>query len=87
MALVLTVDDIKLSSLHISASGEGAGLTISLDADWLALDENGAEIGFIEQKKSAESKLFSTYPQNVRDAIIVLNDYAEARIKNAYGIE
>lgn len=86
MALILTVDDIKLSSLHIAASGEGAGLTINLDADWLALDENGAEIGFIEQKKSAESKLFSAYPQTVRDAIVALNDYAISRIKTAEGI-
>jgi hypothetical protein len=86
MALVLTVDDIKLSSLHIAASGAGAGLTISLDADWVALDENGAEIGFIEQKKSAESKLFSSYPQPVRDAIVALNDYAISRIKTAEGI-
>ena len=86
MALILTVDDIRLTALHIAASGEGAGLTINLDADWLALDENGAEIGFIEQKKSAESKLFSAYPQTVRDAIVVLNNYGIDRIKTAHGI-
>lgn len=86
MALILTVNDIKLTSLHIAASGEGAGLTINFDANWLALDENGAEIGFIEQKKSAESKLFSAYPQTVRDAIVVLNNYGIDRIKTAHGI-
>ena len=86
MALILTVNDIRLTALHIAASGEGAGLTINLDADWLALDENGAEIGFIEQKKSAESKLFSAYPQAVRDAIVVLTSYGIDRIKTAHGI-
>ena len=86
MALILTVNDIRLTALHTAASGEGAGLTINLDADWLALDENGAEIGFIEQKKSAESKLFSAYPQTVRDAIVVLNNYGIDRIKTAHGI-
>jgi hypothetical protein len=87
MALILTVDDIQLASLNISSSGAGPNLTLSFDADWLALDDQGAPIGFIEQKKSAESKLFSEYPQSVRDAVIALNAYATNRIKVAHGIE
>lgn len=86
MALNLTINDVDLVALSISTSGEGAGLTLILDAGWLALDENGAVIGIIGQQKDSESRLFSTYPQTVRDAIIVLNNYAEARIKAAKGI-
>lgn len=86
MPLNLTVDDIRLVSLYISTSGAGAGLTLNFDADWLALDAAGDVIGFIEQKKSAESRLFSEYPQEVRDAIIALNAYATSRIKTAEGI-
>ena len=83
MALILTVDDVRLVSLNIPTSGAGAGLTLNFDADWLALDTNG---DVVEQKKSAESRLFSEYPQSVRDAIVALNAYATARIKNAEGI-
>lgn len=61
MALNVTIDDVQLVALNISTSGEGAGLTLILDADWLALNENG-------------------------DAIVVLNNYAEGRIKAAKGI-
>lgn len=86
MALNVTIDDVDLVALNISSSGEGAGLTLILDADWLALDENGAVIGIVGQQKDSESRLFSAYPQNVRDAIIVLNNYAETRIKAAKGI-
>ena len=73
-------------SLNISTSGAGAGLTLNFDADWLALDTNGDVVDFVEQKKSAESRLFSEYPQSVRDAIVALNAYATTRIKNAEGI-
>lgn len=83
MALNVTINDVGLVALNISTSGEGAGLTLILDADWLALDESGAVIGIIGQQKDSESKLFSTYP---RDAIVVLNNYAEGRIKAAKGI-
>ena len=86
MALNVTINDVGLVALNISTSGEGAGLTLILDADWLALDESGAVIGIIGQQKDSESKLFSTYPQTVRDAIVVLNNYAEGRIKAAKGI-
>ena len=85
MAL-LTVNDVQLVSLNISTSGAGAGLTMNFDADWLALDINGDVVDFVEQKKSAESRLFSEYPQSVRDAIVALNAYATTRIKNAEGI-
>ena len=61
MALNVTIDDVQLVALNITTSGEGAGLTLILDADWLALNENG-------------------------DAIVVLNNYAEGRIKAAKGI-
>ena len=86
MALTLTVNDVQLVSLNISTSDAGAGLTLNFDADWLALDTNGDVVDFVEQKKSAESRLFSEYPQSVRDAIVALNAYATARIKNAEGI-
>jgi len=86
MALTLTINDIQLVSLNISTSGSGPTLTLNFDADWLALDINGDVIGFVEQKKSAESRLFSEYPQSVQDAIIALNTYATNRIKTAEGI-
>lgn len=86
MALTITIDDIRLVSLNISTGGVGASLTLNFDADWLSLDDQGAVIGFIEQKKSDESKLFADYPQAVRDAIIALNAYATARIKAAHEI-
>ncbi len=86
MALTLTIDDIQLASLNISTSGAGATLTLNFDADWLALDVAGDVVGFVEQKKSAESRLFSEYPQEVRDAIVALNTYATTRIKTAEGI-
>lgn len=86
MALVITVDDIRLVSLHIATSGSGPDLELIFNADWLSLDANGDPIDFVEQKKSTESKLFSDYPQSVRDAIVALNAYATSRIKTAKGI-
>lgn len=86
MALILTVDDVRLVSLNIPTSGAGAGLTMILDADWLALDAQGAVIDLVGQQKDSESKLFSEYPAEVRSAIQVLNTYGIARLKAAKGI-
>jgi hypothetical protein len=86
MALVLTISDVRLVALNISSGGSGPTLTLNFDADWLALDDQGAVVGFVEQKKSDESKLFSEYPQAVRDAVLALNAYATSRIKAANGI-
>lgn len=85
MPLNLTVSDVELVNLTISTAQNG-GLTLVLNADWLALDDAGGVVTFVEQKKDSESKLFSAYPQAVQDAVIALNDYAINRIKAAYGI-
>lgn len=86
MALNLTIDDVQLVTISISASGAGAELILYLGADWLALDEAGHVVGVVGQQKDSESKLFSEYPQTVRDAVIALNNYGIARIKEAKGI-
>ena len=85
MALNLTIADVELVNLTISTENSG-GLILNLDADWLSLDGLGQVVTFVEQKKDSESKLFSAYPQNVRDAITTLNTYATNRIKAAHGI-
>lgn len=86
MPLNLTVSDVKLVSLNISSSGSGPTLTINFDADWLALDDVGGVVDFVEQKKDAESRLFSEFSQSVQDAITTLNSYAINRIKAAESI-
>lgn len=83
MALNLTIDDVVLVSLNISSSESGANLVLNFDADWLALDSEAAALPLVGQQKDSESKLFSEYPQEIQDAVIVLNAYAKARIKAA----
>ena len=86
MALSITVDDVELVYLGITSSGTGVDLELELTADWLPVDSLGLPINMIGQQKDSEGKLFSLYPQEVRDAVVTLRDYAEARIKAAKGI-
>ena len=86
MSMDISIADVKPVNLTIASSGAGVDLVINLEADWLALDSLGLVINFISQKKDSESKLFSAYPQNVRDAIVVLDTYVTNRIKAGYGI-
>lgn len=85
MALDISVADVQLSFLSIAAEGDAEN-TIHLNADWLALDDQGAMIGIISQQKDTESRPFAEYPADVRTAIQTLNTYAVTRIKAAKGI-
>lgn len=83
MALNISVADVQLSFLSIADAGADG---VRLDADWLALDDNGDPISIIGQQKDNELRPLAEYPADVRQAIITLNDYAKARIKAAKGI-
>lgn len=86
MALNLNVTNVRIVFLSIASDYDGANPTIHLNADWQSLDENGAVIDFVPQKKNNESRRFADYPADVRDAITTLTNYAEPRIKTANGI-
>lgn len=86
MTLNIAIEDVKPVYLGITNAQNGPNPTIKLDADWLPVDALGQVPPLMQQQKDSESKPFNDYPQAVKDAFLILENYVIDRIKVAKGI-